>query len=155
MLQASGKGAKNRFRVSPAETAEFMALMSDPEINAMMENAGGLNWEHSGEFMLALVEELVPGLTDPQKTRLADALENIVARTKALSEQSSSSVERKLLEIRQGREFFDQLSGILTPDQQAGLGPLERFGVGSVPARILRPRLPRWHDLRGARLLVK
>jgi hypothetical protein len=48
-------------------------------------------------------------------------------------------VERKRLEIRQGREFLDQLGAILTPEQRSGIGPLEQLKVGSVPSRILRP----------------
>jgi len=139
MLQASGKGPQSTLRVPPQEAGELVALMSDPEITALMENAGQLKWEHAGEFMVALVEELVPDLTDPQRARLQDALANIVGQTKTLTGQSSTSVERKLLEIRQGRDFFEQVGAILTPEQQSGLGPLQLFGVSSVPSRLLQP----------------
>jgi hypothetical protein len=142
MLQASGKGPKGKYQVAPAEVAEFMAIMSDPEITAMMEAAGQLKWEHSGEFMVALVAELVPDLSESQKSRLREAMENILLRTKELSAQSSTSVERKLLEIRQGRDFFNQLGEILTPDQRPGLDALQRIGVHSVPARLLGSGTP-------------
>jgi RNA polymerase sigma-70 factor (ECF subfamily) len=134
-IRASGNRPAGSLQLPAADAAELMALMSDPETAEVLQKASELDWTITREFMGAMLEELIPDLTEDQKTRLQTLLADMQAHSGAAGDPNATKMDRKLDELKLGRKMMAGLSSFLTPAQQSALAPLDRMGVRSVPVQ--------------------
>jgi hypothetical protein len=140
-MKAATANPTKHVQLSPQETAEFVSLLADPDLVEFMEGlnqSGGNPWRRSGDFILGLLEELGVSLTEDQKGKLSDVLGQPTRPGKAEDEQTSSAVEQKLGEFAEGRNFFDRLKSMLTPEQRKTLAPYLTLFSPYVPPMVVK-----------------
>jgi len=134
-IRASGNRPAGSLQLPPGDAGELMSLMSDPETAEALQKASDLDWTNTREFMAAMLEELIPDLTDDQKTRLQTLFAGMQANSGVTGDPNATKLDRKLGELKLGRELMSGLASFLSPTQQAALAPLDRLGVHSVPVQ--------------------
>jgi RNA polymerase sigma-70 factor (ECF subfamily) len=126
------------------DAAEILALMADPELRKKAE--GALTSDGIGEFgdelTLALFEEFDVQLSDAQKTQLGGLFKESTALQKKLEQEGETAVDRKIAELRSGREGMEKIRAVLTPDQRVKIAPLTELFAGMGQGVLLNAETP-------------
>jgi RNA polymerase sigma-70 factor, ECF subfamily len=142
MILTSENGEK--VTLDEKESMEMLALMMDPELQKLSESlmANGGVAEFSDDFTFALLEELDVHLSDAQKAQVTALLSEATAARKKLDQESETSVDRKIAELRSGRDWMDKTLAILTPDQRQKIAPLTGVYAPIGSAVVLKAETP-------------